>query len=832
MDDLRKYAPVLHTGFGDNYTEAQMNAFIEWCYDRGFSGFSAEGKSNPRTNDIDGWVQGFIRGLAYAAAACEKKGMDLWIFDEWGYPTGTAGGKTLENNTRWRSKKLHLAMDIPLEQGQEVELSAPAHFLAAAAWKTGRDIFGAPLSEDTLLIPADGKIRYRASAKRERLCVVAWEYDCFRTVGVFVPDPEDDRQGTLDLLSWEGVACFISHMHEGYVGQLGKYFGRQLKGFFYDEPYVSNPYPYTFDILDEFKKTKGYDITPALPRMLAGRNPQGLLDYRDVCTTRVAQAFYGQMAKWCHAHGVEMVGHQDLDHRIKSLDNVSGHFFKNSAQSDAPGVDYIWNQLRPGYFADFPRFAGSARRLLGKQHAISESFAATSSCLYPDHMRFCMEHQILRGIDRFFLMIADPVPEDNQFHTVLSKNHPQSISFAAALNRRVALTNKLVNSARPAAKVALYIPMAVVFRDMLNHSINEAPYAKVYKTLEEASRHLCYLPVDFDYLWKEALLDLRLEKGTLVTPLGQRIDTIIFPPAALEEPEIRKLREFIDKGGKVIFLNDAPEAFEGFGVICPEIRRLGDYVSPSVGLSSPAMLSVSVREDDEQKLYFILNENDIPAETDIFFPQGGHLLSYDYPRELWVNADTADGPEGIRIHETFEPMQLKVYALGGKVAEAKPIRAAGPSGSAMQIMPIEGWIAISPEGKEIKLGKDLKDWGEFYRKDYTGWMSYHASFTVPQAGKYRINLGRVCYAAKITIDNDKESIAAFAPFEVDRELSSGSHTIRVEILNTDANKLLGTTEAVQAGRDLPWFKTRVGTDRNYLCSGLLGPVTVFAVGES
>ena len=166
-------------------------------------------------------------------------------------------------------------------------------------------------------------------------------------------------------------------------------------------------FPYTFDIIEEFNRVKGYDILPRLAPMVAGVDRQAKRDWRDVCTTRMSEAFFGQMADWCHEHGLELVGLQDLDHDSRSLDSVSGNFFKNSLKSDSPGVDYIWDQLYPGHFADFPRFAGSVKHLMGKKHALSESFAATGFCMFPDYMRWAMEYQMLRGIDRFYLMIRD-----------------------------------------------------------------------------------------------------------------------------------------------------------------------------------------------------------------------------------------------------------------------------------------------------------------------------------------------------------------------------------------------------------------------------------------
>ena len=825
MEQIRKYAPILHTGFGNHYTHQQMVDFIEWCSNQGFSGFSAEAKTGTNSNDIEAWVNKFIPCLKDATIEAEKKGLDVWLFDELGYPTGTAAGMTLDGHTEWRSKRLHLIMDIPLEKGQSIELSVPEHFISAAAWHVGRDIFGPPLSNAVSVFPEDGKLVYTATHKRERFCVVSWEYDCFRTRSIFIPDPEDDKQGTLDLLSYEGVAYFISQMHDRYLPLLGEYFGKIIKGFFYDEPYISVPAPYTYDIFPEFEQVKGYDIVPDLPLMLTGHAQAAMLDYRDVCTSRIAKAFYGQLAEWCHAHSVETVGHQDLDHRIRSLDSLSGHFFKNSAYSDAPGIDFIWAQMQPGRFTDFPRVAGSARRLMGKQHAISESFAASSNCLYPDYMRFCLEHQIIRGIDRFFLMIADPVPEDGLFDTPFSKTHPQSITFGAEINHRVAITNMLVNTSTPTAKTAIYVPMSAVFRDMLEQGragiVNASPFPPAWKYVEQTAEILSYLPIDFDYIWKESILELPLVNGAFVTASGQRIETIIFTPSTVEEPDVyRKLQTFMDQGGTVLFLTSAPEFFFGKRVtICPEVRRLSDYLDPVLKLSHSGMISVVKREKKDMILYFILNEDEFSFETDITFPDDKYLLKYDYDREMWTDIDEHC------IHELFAPMQLVVYAVAKKPAGLAPVRFSDVP------VCITGWVAMTPEGENHDLGMDLKDWRDFYQEDYTGWMSYRASFEVLKSGVYRINLGQVCYAAKILLDDKQTCLAAFAPYAADFDLSAGIHTIQVDVLNTAVNERMGSPEAEEANRELAWMKTKIGSDRKYLTSGLLGPVTICSIHQ-
>lgn len=826
MDSTQKYAPLLHTAFDTGYTREEMRAFIEWIDARGFSGFSAEGKASPPTRDIDGWIEGFIRGMGYAVEEAEKKGMDAWLFDEWGYPTGTAAGKTMAQHPQWRSKRLYLAMDIMLEAGQTVDVSVPPGFLSAAAWHIGRDAFGQPLSkEDTALTPEDGRLRHTAVHRRERVCVACWSYDNMRTVGIFVPDPEDPAQGTLDLMCREAVAYLLTQMHARYLPAFGEAFGKTFKGFFYDEPYLSFPAPYTFDILPEFQAKKRYDLTPLLPRMLAGVAGDALSDYRDVCTTRTAEAFYGQMQAWCHAHGVDMVGHQDLDHSPRTLDSVSGHFFKNSAFSDAPGVDYIWAQLQPGVFTDFPRYAGSARRLLGKAHAVSESFAATGKNLYPDFMRFCLDHQILRGVDRFYLMVADPVPKAGIAPTPVSRDHLQSVHFGAAFNHRVALSNRLMQEAgRPAAHIALYLPMDAFFRGLQvkGHNLVNvgAPYRHAWDYVEDAARALCHLPVEFEYLWREALLSLPLEGGALITPQGQRIDTIIWPATfSLEAGVLERLSAFIAQGGRLICLNSPPDALIGQAEVCGDASRLFLHITPEITLTNPGWVSVAHRQAGERHTYFLLNEDEHPHTTALGFPVPGPVARYDFQREAWISVESP----GAEI--TLCPMELSVFTVGGGVPAEAPRLPVGEAQS------LGDFTAITPEGGRVDLSQGLRDAQAFYRPDYTGFMAYETTFDISRDGLYRLDLGRVCYAARVLVD-DAAYTCAFAPYTLDLSLAQGRHRLRVEVLNTDVNENMGTPETEKAHLDEAnrgWLRTKMGGDRKYLTSGLLGPVTLCAI---
>ncbi len=808
MEIKRKYAPILHTGFGETYDRRAMELFVKRVDELGYAGFSAEGKSQAPTTDIDGWIDGYMNGLKLACEQSEKRGTDVWIFDEWGYPTGTAAGKTMAGHPEWRSKKLHCAVDMIVEEGQTVSVSVPKNFLAAAAWHVNRNIFASPVGGYEVIPVIDGKLTYTASHRRCRFVCASWEYDNTRTVGVFVHDQEDDTQCTLDLLCREAVEKLLSVMHGEYYRRMPEHFGKSIKGFFYDEPFLSFPLPYTFDLIDEFIEKKGYDPTEKLPLIVSGGGGKARDDWRDVATTRMAEVFFGGMQAWCREHGVELVGHQDLDHDIRSLNSVSGDFFKNNKYNDAPGVDYIWSQIRPDHTADFPRFAGSFRRMTGKKHATSESFAATGKCLTPDYMRWAMEYQALRGIDRFYLMIADPDIEGNTSHNYgspLQFDHPISELYARDVNRHVNIVNQLLNEAAPAAQVAVYVPRRELASEYPPARPNRVSLHLPWEWVNETVDALLYAPCDFDYIWDDVILDCPAEDGAICVPSGQRIDTVIVPAVSAFEPAVAE--KLLASGVKLVFVGFAAEGFVGHPV-CIHPEKIADYIDMPCCFDG-ARVSLTTRSDKEGKLYFFLNESERACDVPLGIGEGKALHIFDFEAAEWYDADEA---EAARL--SLAPLELKIYRTSDATVGKHRDRY-------ISCGELHSWTATKPNGQTVEMGDAPH---AFDAVDYTGITAYKCKLTAPVAGEYALSLGRICYAAKVRVDGGEGQTVAFAPLTAKFTLDAGEHELTVEVLNADAASVLGSAEAEKCAREERRYKTIFENDRDYISAGIAGPV--------
>ncbi len=823
MNKKNRFAPVLHTGFFEKYNDGIVERYVKYCADMGYSGISLEGKSWAPQRDVDAWIESYRDNVKKITDAAQREGIDVWLFDEWGYPTGTAAGKVISESRGYASKYMHIILNTVIAPGETFVMPVNGRFICAAVWECGRYGAGAGSFKGYVAIePVNGVIAYTATEAEMCITAVGWDYTSGGTHGVF-KDDGSAKFGTIDLLSKDAVACFIEHMHEGYYKHMPEQFGTGLAGFFYDEPFIPYPYPYTDGILDEFYKRYGYDLTEHLPRLLisgwGGRDTeQALTDYRELVTDMMAQNCVGQLARWCHEHKVMLTGHQDLDHNLRGLDTISGNFFKNSILSDSPGVDYIWNQINRSDFCDYPRFAGSVRHLCNKPHASSESFAVTGYSMPPDEMRWHMEHQIIRGIDLFYLMIAEPDETEQREYTKLSLNNPQNIRFGKLINARVAEVNRLASAGIPCADTAVYVPVKQAFVEGLKagHPWSASTMPHIWNRVDAIAETVCYMPRAFEYIWDGAIESLDLNNGAFVTRSGQRISTIILTGGiSIPTPVIRRLRDFARSGGKLIIVGGMTAGFadicktypaSGCALLVRDTAELARCLKNN-GFSSKSRISMAVNKTETGKVFFMLNESDTEARLRLDTP----LFEYSFTRHAFDIAPFSGEAE-------FASGELRVFAergMGGYAGYESIKANAG--------LVIENWIMYCPDGSARNVGNALPQWREHIEEGFSGGITFKAEFDISDSGRYVMDFGRIRYSAVVKVDGTEHALP-FSPFRLETDLKKGRHGIEMTIYNTEADSLIGTHELeMKNRRGLRCYEH----DRFMLGGGFADPVRIY-----
>lgn len=172
--------------------------------------------------------------------------------------------------------------------------------------------------------------------------------------------------------------------------------------------------------------------------------------YMDEASRLFSECFCQTISDWCHAHGVEYIGHVVEDNNSHSrLGPGAGHFFRAQKGQDMAGADIVMHQIHPGY-AGISRHWHSAHSLTDgeffhygliklasslahidpskKGRALCENFGAYGWMEGIRLMKWLADHCLVRGINRFtpHAFTDSPFPEwDSPPHFYAQGNNPQ-----------------------------------------------------------------------------------------------------------------------------------------------------------------------------------------------------------------------------------------------------------------------------------------------------------------------------------------------------------------------------------------------------------------------
>lgn len=821
--DISKYRPLAFFGINIEQDDDNIIQWVKWCKQQGFGGFNIIVGSDCDGRANDAWIEKLLHAYEIAFKTAKEEGLEVWIFDDWGYPSGTAGGLVC-TNPDYRLKRLDIVYDVTIESGKSITFPVPERYVAAGILPFRGEY-------QPLNLTAGKEFTYTAYEQAVRLVIVGWNYDPHRAKSNCKSYPGDPAMSCIDMLNPEATRRFIEVMHERYYARFKEYMGTVIKGFFYDEPYLPYEFPWTEKLPETFLAKKGYDLLQILPELLvkihyANRGPivKYTDDFFDVWTDMAADNYYGEMSRWCEQHGLELSGHMDLDHHLNTMSTISGHFYKNISNNHRPAVDVIWAQIAPGEFTDFPRYAGSIKYLLGRKRATSETFAGMGLGLSGDLMRFITDHQVIRGINDFHLMYSSNKPPVHEVSPQMP-NHMLQKPFGALIYKRIANAAAISSMGEAVNRTAVYLPAYDFNRAQLGLrrvGITNAERLP-WEWVDQIAAYLTYTPIDYCYIWQEALLELDLAAGGLLTKGGQKIDTIIIPPGTtMNEFVINKLQQFMDKGGSVITVFKPVWPLMGQAIMCSEVDDLSKYLKAGVKVESRGRISLSTRKLSNQTLYMFLNEVKQPTNAVIEFSDAGSVYEVNLT-DLCLHPCKADQ---MRLTVDFEPMQLRVFLIDHQ-RELQVL--APPKPCLDEVVIASNWYAVLPTNETKHLSGELfPDWAQLGYPEYSGSLTYTAEFIwTSDKNKALLRAEQLYSHAEVFIDDQLVGRMAYRPYEITVDnLSPGKHRLTVVVYNTEANRMCGTLE-IEKERYHGRFAHLAHYDRRRLKSGLLKPISIY-----
>lgn len=334
--------------------------------------------------------------LALVKRVCEeakKRFMNVILYDEGMYPSGSAHGLVVKEEPRFAARRLYAApADAPVPAGEDPQ------FMLWAALDGDGDCAAVALDE-----PRDPE---EGMTWRPYYLILGYTGGTIRGLTPDEDDGQPNAPAAADLLNPMAVDAFVRHTHERYYAVLSEYFGTTVIGFFTDEPSVTGRggrldggISWSYGMEEDFFEAGG-DF-PHLGALLFGSKDKKLKKdaefiYREALRKRLGRSFYATLSAWCREHKVNLMGHP-----AESGDTDTLKYF------DIPGQDLVWRMVEPGTELSAPdsvmaKLAADAARHQGKERSSNEALGVCGERgnpwnLPPDEMMWYLNFLFARG---------------------------------------------------------------------------------------------------------------------------------------------------------------------------------------------------------------------------------------------------------------------------------------------------------------------------------------------------------------------------------------------------------------------------------------------------
>ena len=609
------------------------------------------------------------RNLATTIRLAKEAGMQVWVADDNGYPSGQAGGLVVAANPAYELRVL-----MPVIRGgqgpEEISVDLPSSaekFTSAMIYPEhdGQPVYaaGVPATVSDERVEAIGLAgpwvlqAFAVKVNADAGSPAAGTASQFGSTGRYP-----------NLLDAAAMETFLDLTHAEYARRLGA-LTNQIDVFYTNEPHLGTTWhaggerpggevflPWVVDMPQRFRKDHGYDLMPFLPALVGGTSDEARLVRRhfyQTVGTLFAENYTGRIAHWAEAHGVRSGGHLLLEERMDSHVGGYGNLFQVLQRQLIPGCDVAMPD--PGDYWNFwmPRLIASAAQLHDRElvSALLDPIVDRQTATLNPAPEF-----MLRFINMAALMGV------NQFaNYVFWDRYPPEVY--RQLNDNVGRLGVMLTGARNVSSVAMYypietfqsryIPSPKVFGAWLQ---DQPEVAAGHETQEHLARTLYQQGCGFSWLDAEAVLRAEFCDGRLVIG-GHRYTTIIMPRVELLPLAVlRKLQRFEAGGGRVLWVDSLP--------------RLGD--TPDEHAQVRAAVSASR----------VISADDVVANLGPAFPEDFRLRLDGRPEGLFITRWRQHGRRvNFVVNAAYEPLTANLR-LDGQ-----------PDGELWVYDPVDGSIA-------------------------------------------------------------------------------------------------------------------------------------------
>lgn len=732
----REFSPIPFWFWNDALTEAELTRQIDDFRAHGVEGFVIHPRKglDPAIGYMtERWLH-FVRHAVEEAAA---RNMQVILYDEGMYPSGSAHGMVAAQNPQWAAWCLRATEAAGDEPG--LEHSEP--------FSPGEGVYYAPF---------------------EGRWFVFREEQSGGTIRGLFPgedDGEPDAPLAADLLNPEAVQTFLRLTHEKYFAAMPEHFGKTITAFFTDEPDLlgrnakRGALPWTPGFLTEFGDMRD------LPALFFGKGTEAeeiRRRYRRALNARLRRTYYQPLSDWCAAHGIALTGHP-----------AKGADMGLLAPFQIPGQDVVWRQVYPGSSLTgtesvAARAAADHARHAGKRRCAVEYLGCCGPeispwAMTPADLKWYTDFLLARGINLliphafYYSLRGDR--KDERPPDVGPNNTwwPFFGEFAAYMRRM----SWLLTDSADQARIAVICEGDVV------------PW-ECCIPLYEQHAPFCYLEADM-------LGDCTIDGGALCLRSQRYTHVILDESICLTQAQQRILDGFAAAGGVIL---------RGSGVS----GHIGELPSIRVTPKRPG-LRVTHLVRGGKHFYLFFNQDDPYACCSVQIPGEGNAQWWDPWTGRNRPARRYDGSWFSLNLFRYESIVLCIdpdapqepIPDATELGKEEPAFFAWPVRTpAWTLTRADGVKATLPTREEVYLPgwETIPGW-----EHYSGTVTYETDFH-PMAG-FDFDLGEVHGVARAWADGEYLGCRYWAPYIFTMPARSNPTHLKIEVTNTPANALDG-----------------------------------------
>lgn len=683
----------------------------------------------------------------------------------------------------------------------------------------------------------------------------------------------------MDWLNREAMDFHFKSMAEVIINDLkkaglGDLVGTTLK-YFHDDSWEVGAPNGTTNIVEEFKKYRGYDPSPYLPA-LAGHfiesadiTDRFLYDYRKTIADCIANNHYKQLQELAAGHGMK-IHCEGTGPCVPFAPAMNG--LQNLGFCDVPMGEF-WSDV---HYKDAnqqniaTKVIGSAAHTYGRRFAAAEAYTCFTHWLEsPETMKPFGDIAFCEGINRYFFHTSTAARSED--------GKPGNVYFAGThFNRNVTWWPKAAGFVDYISRCQYLLSRGLFVADVCSYqgdfAPNFAPAKHVLPTLGPG--------FDYDICDTTVLMEkMSVKDGRIVLPDGMSYAVLELPDrTAMPLEVLEKVARLVEDGATVF--GPKPQTDPGlfdYPRRDAKVKKLADAIwgacdgknitrhsygrgkvvwgeslksvlqekniEPDFafqGTDDAAKFDYIHRKHDIADIYFVVNRKPRQEQVELTFRVDGKVP------EIWdpvtgeiANAKSFENRNGTTSLDcAFDAYESFFFVFRSKNGASETLDTENRLKSKPILEMSGSWeVSFDPQwgGPEKTTFEQLDDWTKSLNagiKHYSGTAVYQKTFSmseIPDAPIY-LYLGEVKNIAEVSLNGKKLGTVWTAPWRIDVSgaIRTGENELEISVSNLWPNRLIGDASLPE---DKRVGKTNIRYPANtpLLPSGLLGPVRLQTV---